>query len=96
MMRYTCRSDRLPIIEAALAAHGYHIEVPMQCAENGARAMVMTCGLASVLLGQWPDSPTLEIEIWGVAQPAVAELLESLPIPLRKQSSPAIVVRKAM
>jgi len=94
MIRYACQNELLPIIEAALAAHGYHIEVPLQERSNGTGAMVMTYGLTSVLLAQWPDNATLEIEIWGVAQPIVANLLESLPIPLHRQPSPAIVVRK--
>jgi len=94
MIRYHCWSDLLPTIEAALAAHGYRIEVPLQKRSNGAGTMVMTYGLTSVLLAQWPDNETLEIEIWGVAQPVVANLLESLPIPLHKQPSPAIVVRE--
>ena len=94
MIRYTCQPELLPTIEAALAAHGYYIEVPLQKRVNGAGAMVMTYGLTSVLLIQWPDNARLEIEIWGVAQPVVASLLESLPIPLHKQASPAIVVRE--
>jgi hypothetical protein len=93
MIRYACQSDLLPTIEAALAAHGYHIEVPLQKRGNGAGTMVMTYGLTSVLLAQWPDNATLEIEIWGVAQPIIANVLESLPIRLHKQSSPAIVAR---
>jgi hypothetical protein len=95
MIRYHCWTDLLPMIEAALAAHGYRIEVPLQKQSNGAGTMVMVNGLASVLLAQWPDNATLEIEIWGVAQPLVANLLESLPIPLHRQSSPAIVVRES-
>ena len=94
MIRYHCWSNMLPTIEAALASHGYRIEVPLEKRSNGAGTMVMTCGLASVLLAQYPDNATLEIEIWGVDQPVVANLLESLPIPLRKQSSGAFVVRE--
>jgi hypothetical protein len=93
MIRYHCWSELLPTIEAALAAHGYYIEVPLLRRDNGAATMVMTHGLASVLLAQRPDDATLEIEIWGTAQSVVAELLESLPIPLHKESSPAIVAR---
>ena len=94
MIRYQCSSYLLPTIEAALAANGYHVEVPLQKQSNSAGAMVMTCGLASVLLAQWPDNATLEIEIWGVAQPIVANLLESLPIPLDRQPSPSLAVPK--
>ena len=95
MIRYLCWSDLLPTIEAALAAQGYHVEVPLQKRSNGAGTMVMTCGLTSVLLAQWPDNSTLEIEIWGVDQTVVANLLESLPIRLRRQPSPAIVLRQS-
>jgi hypothetical protein len=94
MIRYDCQSELLPMIEAALAAHGYHIEVPLQTNGSGARTMVMTFGLASVLLSLYPDNATLEIEIWGVAQPTVANLLESLPIRLHKQPSGALVARE--
>jgi hypothetical protein len=94
MIRYHCWSDLLPTIEAALAAQGYHIEVPLQQNAVGASAMVMTCGQTSVLLAQEPAHTTLEIEIWGVAQPVVAKVLESLPIPLHKQWAPTIMVRE--
>jgi hypothetical protein len=94
MIRYACQNNLLPIIEAALAAHGYHIEVPLQQRGNGAGTMVMTHALTSVLLAQYPDNMALEIEIWGVDQPIVANLLESLPIRLHKQPSPAMVVRE--
>ena len=92
MIRYTCQSELLPMIEAALAAHGYHIEVPLQQGSNGAGTMVMTYGLTSVLLAQGSDGAALEIEIWGVAQPLVADLLASLPIPLHRLTSPTLVV----
>jgi hypothetical protein len=94
MIRYHCWSDLLPTIEAALAMHGYHIEMPLQKRGNDAGTMVMTYGLTSVLLAQSPDNATLEIKIWGMAQPIVANLLESLPIPLHKQPSRALVARK--
>jgi hypothetical protein len=94
MIRYYCQGELLPTIEGALAAHGYHIEVPLQQNAVGARAMVMTCGLTSVLLAQAPDHATLEIEIWGAAQPTVANVLESLPITLHRQSMPANFARE--
>jgi len=84
MIRYYCQSELLPMIEGALAAHGYQVEVPLQQNAVGASAMVMTCGQTSVLLSQEPAHTTLEIEIWGVAQPVVAKVLESLPLRLHK------------
>jgi hypothetical protein len=94
MIRYSCQSELLPTIEGALAAHGYQIEVPLQQNARGASAMVMTLGLSSVLLAQEPTHATLEIEIWGVAQPVAAKLLDSLPIRLHKESAPAIMDRE--
>jgi hypothetical protein len=92
MIRYSCPSELLPTIENTLAAYGYQIEVPLQHNADGASAMVMTCGLTSVLLAQAPEHATLEIEIWGADQPIAANLLDSLPIPLHKQSAQAIAV----
>jgi hypothetical protein len=50
MIRCACRSDMLPMIEAALAAHGYHIAVPLQVRSNSEGMMVMARGLTSVVL----------------------------------------------
>ena len=92
MIRYSCSREHLAMIEDSLAAYGYQIEVPLQHNAGGASAMVMTCGLTSVLLAQAPDGATLEIEIWGMDQPIAANLLDSLPIPLHKQSAQTTMV----
>lgn len=72
MIRYACRSDMLPMIEAALAAHGYHIAMPLHKRSNGLGTVVLTYGLTSVVLLERPDNATLEIKIWGVTQPAIS------------------------
>ena len=94
MIRYHCWSGQLPLIETTLAAHGYQVEVPLKRRSNDAGTMVMICGLTSVLLTQLPDNATLEISIWGVAQPVIANVLEALPVRLHKQPAPAIVGRE--
>jgi hypothetical protein len=75
----------MPVLEAALAANGYHIEVPMQKSAGGAAAMVMQCGAASLLFTHTPNSAVIELEVGGVAQVAAVQFLESLPIPLARQ-----------
>jgi hypothetical protein len=86
-IRYTCVSDMVPIIEAALALSGYHVELPCQRSIGGASAQIMSRGATSILLGVDPPSKIALIEIWGVQQEAAARLLESLPIDLIKQPS---------
>ena len=82
--RYTCPSDLSPVLEAALAANGYAIEIPYQENSEGNSALVMTQGAASVLLIQEATSDQCEINIWGEAQHTAAALLESLPLNLDK------------
>jgi hypothetical protein len=85
-IRYTCASDMLPIVETALALNGYRVEIPRQRSIGGASALVMSQGLNSILLAADPASELGLIEVWGVPQSAAAQLLESLPIDLVKQS----------
>jgi hypothetical protein len=88
-IRYTCRSELLPSIEAVLAANGYSIASPFHRSHNGATTLVMTCGLATLLLASTPTSDLAEIEVGGVALTAAMQLLESLPIPLYRQLTQA-------
>jgi hypothetical protein len=81
------------MIEAALAANGYIIEVPLQRSVGGPTAMVMSSGLASVLFVQPPGSETLEIEVWGVGQPLVERLFKSLPLRLHRQEQLSALAR---
>src|SRR5262245_31001001 len=82
--RYTCPSELAPVLEAALAANGYTIEIPYQENTKGDAALVMTQGAVSVLLTQEAASDQCEVDIWGEAQHAAAVLLESLPLDLEK------------
>lgn len=82
VIRYTCRADLLPMLEGALAAHGYRIELPLQKSLGGATAMVMACGGTFILFTHTPTSDVIEIEVWGAAPTAAMNLLESLPLGL--------------
>lgn len=83
-MRYICQYELLPVLEAALAAHDYEVETPLQSSVGGASAMVMRSGTAALLFTHTPGSDLVEIEVWGSAQAVAAQLLESLPIELVK------------
>ena len=85
-VRYACASDMLPVVEAALALNGYRVDIPRQRGIGGTSALVMSHGLTSILLAADPASDLGLIEVWGVPQSAAAQLLESLPIDLIKQS----------
>jgi hypothetical protein len=85
-IRYACASDMLPIVETALALKGYRVEIPRQRSIGGASALVMSQGLTSILLAGDPATEIGLIEVWGVPQSTAAQLLESLPIELIKQS----------
>jgi hypothetical protein len=87
IIQYACPTELLPAIEAGLAANGYRIIVPVQMSHDGASAMVMAYGTTYILLTYAPDSEFAEIEIWGTAQTAVADLLETFPIPLYKHAA---------
>lgn len=82
--RYTCPSELAPVLEAALAANGFAIEIPYQENRKGEGVLIMKQGAASVLLTQVATSDQCEIDIWGEAQYTAAVLLESLPLDLGK------------
>lgn len=83
---YACQRELLPMVEGALAAHGYRIEIPRQPSAGRSTALVMTRGLTTILLSDSPDQALAEIEIWGMCQSLAAQLLESLPIKLHRPS----------
>ena len=85
-IRYVCASDMLPVVETALALNGYRVDIPRQRSIGDASAPVMSQGLTSILLAVDSASEIGLIEVWGVPQSAAAQLLESLPIELIKQS----------
>jgi hypothetical protein len=84
MLRYMCDADLLATVEAALAASHYTIEIPPQYNQNGACGLVMRYGATRVLLTLAPDSPLVDIELWGDTRDDAARLLEALPIPVYK------------
>ncbi len=84
-IRYVCKYELLPEIEAILAANGYTVEIPLQKNVGGYTAMGMKYGTVSILLAHAPKSEWAEIEIWGAAQDAAVHVLESSPIELYKQ-----------
>ena len=85
-IRYICHSERVSVIAEALAAHGYVMEIPPRQCASGTTVLVLADGMATVLLLETPDHATVEIECSGAARDITAELLESLPIPLEKDS----------
>lgn len=84
---YACPSELAPVLEGALAANGYTIEIAYQENSKGEGAIVMTQGAASVLLTQAATSDQCEINIWGEAQHTAVVLLESLPLDIEKLPS---------
>jgi hypothetical protein len=84
ILRYTCRTDVLPVLETALAADGYTIEAPFQPAVGGSAAMLMRKGTVFLLFSRPPTGQLADIEIGGEAQQVAEALLESLPLDLVK------------
>jgi hypothetical protein len=84
-MRYTCQAELLPVVEGALAANGYTMDLSLAPHFSATTALVMRCGTTIVLLAHAPNSTVDDIEVWGAGQSATADLFESLPIELHKQ-----------
>lgn len=84
-IRYTCKAELLPVVEGALAANGYMMDLSLEPHFSDTTAMVMRCGTTTVLLAHAPNSTVDDIEVWGAGQSAAADLFESLPIELHKQ-----------
>jgi hypothetical protein len=84
-IRYSCKAELLPVVEGALAANGYTLDLPAQQHFSGAMALVMRCGTTTVLLEHPANSAVDAIEVWGAGQSATATVFESLPIELHKQ-----------
>lgn len=84
VMRYAREDGCFSQIEAALAANGYAVEIPLQRSGNGTIALIMTCDRASVLIGQRADSDRVELEVWGLAPNAAVDILESLKMPFSR------------
>jgi len=84
-MHYTCQAELLPVVEGALAANGYTMDLSLEPHFSATTALVMRCGTTIVLLAHAPNSTVDDIEVWGAGQSATADLFESLPIELHKQ-----------
>jgi hypothetical protein len=81
------------MVEGALAAHGYRIELPRQ-QSAGTSAMTMTQGLATILLAETRQSELAEVEVYGAARSAAVALLDTLPIGLHKLASGSMQLRE--
>jgi hypothetical protein len=90
-IRYAHKGDLFSLIETALGANGYTIEIPLQSSANGTIAMIMTCGRASVLIGQRADRDGIELEVWGLRADAAMDILESLQTPFSRLSLSFVV-----
>ncbi|MCU0490535.1 MAG: hypothetical protein MUD01_02910 [Chloroflexaceae bacterium] len=86
MIAYTCRHEMLPIVEAALAANGYTVELLLSPHQSGVSMVLMKDRDCSVLLSHSKPQDEGQIEIWGAAQTVAGLLLETLPLQLEKQS----------
>jgi hypothetical protein len=95
VIRYRCQYQALPIIEAALAANGYTVDIPLQRSIGGTATMVMTQGATTILLAHDSAGDLAEIEIWGIAQSIAAQFLELLPVALHKQPAPSAMPQYA-
>jgi len=82
-MRYTCHAGVLPLIQTALIAKGYTLVGAPRAQGRAATSVVLQRGTTAVLLAQ-PNNGVAEIEVWGAAQSAVAEVFEALPIELHR------------
>jgi hypothetical protein len=63
VIRYECLSELLPLVEAALAAHGYTVTAPLQRRVGGGHALVMGSGAASVLLAHPGSHGREDVEV---------------------------------
>jgi hypothetical protein len=87
IIQYACQRELLPMVEGALTAHGYRVEIRNQQRPNRVSALIMTRGLTTILLTDVPNQALAAIEIWGLGQAIAAQLLESLSLGLYKPSA---------
>jgi hypothetical protein len=93
VIRYTCRQELWPVLETALASHGYSIDIPLQQSGSGASAMVMKHGEVSLLFVKQPTSDLFTIELWGEARDTAIQLLASLPLRLSRPLGASLLER---
>jgi hypothetical protein len=84
MIRYTCRRELLPIVEATLAASSYCIALPRQQSARD-RAVVMANGMSTILLTETREGNLAAVEVYGAPGTTVVALLDALPLALDKQ-----------
>jgi hypothetical protein len=93
VVRYTCRQELWPELEATLASHGYSIDIPLQQSGSGARAMIMKHGEVSLLFTRQPTSDLFNVELWGEARDTAIQLLASLPLRLSRSLGVSLLER---
>jgi hypothetical protein len=86
IIHYVCQREYLPMVEGALTAHGYRVEIRDQQRPNRVSALIMTRGLTTILLTDVPNQALAAIEIWGLGQTIAGQLLESLSLGLYRPS----------
>jgi len=86
LVRYTCPRERIPCVEAALASNEYVVVESVRREEDGTVLVVLCNGTAQVLLAACPENAIADIEVWGDAQAAAVQLLESLPFALTRHA----------
>jgi len=84
ILRYTCRTELLPVLETALADDGYTIEAPFGKRFGRNATMVMRKGSVFLLVECPPTSQLADIEVGGEAHYVAEALLDALPIDLVK------------
>jgi hypothetical protein len=76
---YTCPRELLPVIESALAAEGYVVEVPLQRAVGGTRMTVMTRGGSVISLHEDAAQTLASIRVHLYEATGRLAILDELP-----------------
>lgn len=74
------------MVEAALAANGAYVVVPLQKCIDGATLLMMASGAATIQLLYDPVRAQAVIEIWNDFGAQIAAFLEALPLGLHKDA----------
>jgi hypothetical protein len=77
--RYTCPRELIPVIESALAAEGYVVEVPLQRAVGSTRVTVMTRGTAMISLHEDVTRDMADINVYRNEAGGALEVFNELP-----------------
>lgn len=87
MISYSCRAEELPIVEGALAAHGFVLMAPGARVVGGWSSMLLAWQEARVLLR--PDAGSAEVHVWGPDAAVAIRILRTLPIVFLQDGQPA-------